>query len=439
MVLMKYDMANNEQFITPTHGLYPNYVISVEEFKDRNARIMKNCWIDTSHGVNGEKIYELFNPNTDGEIVKESLQEWLCDNRHEITQSIGIALRNHEMTYAEWFKYIDDQSGPDELALYSLSRKHGIHTSVFNKSYIWMTLMNHVNRSDDKILSLSGINLVYLGATTYGIIRDIRTPQPQPDLNLIPPKASGQTSKCASKVTCRSSSRGCKSGKKGSIGRGHGSHGKKSQTLSESRQVNFGISTTNMMLCTVRSRRQPVDYVSLNDAYEDETQSVPKKRRKESHRPRSAPSATRLSGHKQMSSPESNPFEGDNPNPSTATPNTSTDGGSLAGVPKVDEQLPDNPNTFTAVPTTSTNDGTLAGISNVDEHLPDLVLPQPGSVPENKLPENIGNTEEELEAASTLLSQGDMLEDTLDEEEDNALLMPIGGANLPEDIAPQPL
>ena len=193
MVLMKYDTANNEPFITPTHGLYPDYVISVEQFKDRNARIMKNRWIDTSHGVKGEKIYELFNPDMDGEIVKESLQEWLCNHRHEITQSIGIALRNHEMSYVEWFRYINDQSGPDKLALYSLSCKHGIHTSVFNKSYIWMTLMNHVNRTDDEIISLSGINLVYLGATTYGIICDIRTPQLQPELNPTPPKSSGQT------------------------------------------------------------------------------------------------------------------------------------------------------------------------------------------------------------------------------------------------------
>ena len=92
MVLVKYDTANNEQFITPTHGLYPDYVISVEEFKDRNARIMKNRWIDTSHRVKGEKIYELFNIDVDGEIVKELLQEWLCDHRHEITQSIRIAL-----------------------------------------------------------------------------------------------------------------------------------------------------------------------------------------------------------------------------------------------------------------------------------------------------------------------------------------------------------
>ena len=226
-------------------------MISVEEFKDQNARIMKNRWIDASHGVKGEKIYELFNPDMDGEIVKESLQEWLCDHQHEITQSIGITLQNHEMSYVEWFRYINDQSGRDELALYSLSCKHGIHTSVFNKSYIWMMLMNHVNRTDDEIISLSGINLVYLGATTYGIIRDIRTPQPQPELNPTLPISSGQTSKRAGKVTCRSGSRGHKMSGKSSTGCGHVSHDRTSQTLSESRQENYGISATNMTLRTV--------------------------------------------------------------------------------------------------------------------------------------------------------------------------------------------
>ena len=235
MVLMQYDTANNEKFITPTRGLYPDYVISIDDFKDRNAKLMKNRWIDTSHGNKVEKIYKLYNPNTDGEIVKESMQEWLCDNRHEITQNIGIALRNHEMTYAEWFKFIDDQSCPDELALYSLSQKHGIHMSVFNKSYIWTTLMNHMNRSDEEILSLSGVNLVYLGSTMYGIIRDIRTPQPQSELIPTPPKTSGQTSKRTGKITCRSSSRGRTTSSKSSApnGRGH-KCSKQSRTLSES-------------------------------------------------------------------------------------------------------------------------------------------------------------------------------------------------------------
>ena len=58
--------------------------------------------------------------------------------------------------------------------------------------------------------------------------------------------------------------------------------------------------------------------------------------------------------------------------------------------------------------------------------------------PDNQMP-TATNTLEDLEAASTLLSLGDTLEETLEEEDDNTLLMPIGGANNPEDVAPQPL
>ena len=126
----------------------------------------------------------------------------------------------------------------------------------------------------------------------------------------------------------------------------------------------------------------------------------------------------------------------------TAVPNPSRS--TLEGVSNAYESTVSDGNTqthdtFTAVPTPSRS--TLEGVSNVDEHLPDLVLPPSGNMPENKLFTNVGNTEEDLEAASTLLSLGDTLEDTLDEGDDNALLMPIGGANVnvPEDVAPQPL
>ena len=204
MALRKYDTANSEQFVTPVRGLYTEHVISIEDFKDHNVELLKNHWIDTTHGKKGETVYELYDPDTDGEIVKESMQEWLCDNRHQITECISIALWNHEFTYAEWFRYVDTQSGPDELALYSLSRKYGIHTSVYNKSYVWTTLMNHITRTDEEIFKLSGINLVYLGPTVYGIIREICAPQP--GSVVCKPTSSTNSSKHTGKTTCRDSS-----------------------------------------------------------------------------------------------------------------------------------------------------------------------------------------------------------------------------------------
>ena len=126
------------------------------------------------HGKNGLKIYGLFDPTIDNEIIKENLQEWLCDNRHEVTECISIALHNHECTYSEWFQYVDSSPGPDELALYCLACKHGIQVVVFNKGYIWTTLSEHIARTYDKIIQLCGVNLVFISPTEYGILRNIR-------------------------------------------------------------------------------------------------------------------------------------------------------------------------------------------------------------------------------------------------------------------------
>ena len=78
--------------------------------------------------------------------------------------------------------------------------------------------------------------------------------------------------------------------------------------------------------------------------------------------------------------------------------------------------------------------------------MPDLVVnqsepasTQPENVQETLLAANTASTEEELEAASTLLSLGDTHDDTLDEEDKNALLMLIGSANILLDVALQPL
>ena len=205
------DTANNEWFIKPIRGLYLDHAITIDEFKDRNASLMKNRWIDTQRGSKGDKIYELYDPDQEGELIKESFQEWLCDNRKEITECIGIALRIHEKSYAEWFRYVDTHSGPDELALYGLSRKHGIQTAIFNKSYVWTTLENHVHHSNEEILSLCSVNLVFLNETTYGIIRKIRVPNPPDTEQKI--QSTGKTRQKSSKKTCWDTTRNRKSDK----------------------------------------------------------------------------------------------------------------------------------------------------------------------------------------------------------------------------------
>ena len=64
--------------------------------------------------------------------------------------------------------------------------------------------MNHVSRTNEEIFKLSSVNLVYLGLTVYGIIREIRAPQP--GTVVFKPGPPTKSSKDSGKTTCRDSS-----------------------------------------------------------------------------------------------------------------------------------------------------------------------------------------------------------------------------------------
>ena len=174
--------------------------------------------------------------------------------------------------------------------------------------------MNHISRTDEKIFKLSGINLVYLGPTVYGIICEICVPQP--GTVVLKPGPPTNLSKHTGKTMCRDSF--CSGGHKYSNIARHntqeqrGTNKDRPKTLSKKRRVNYGISDTNITTRKVRISRHPIDYVSLNDGYDEEEEPQPrKKRHKESYRPRSALSASRISAHGTKGSLNTTTTEGD--------------------------------------------------------------------------------------------------------------------------------
>ena len=192
--------------------------------------------------------------------------------------------------------------------------------------------------------------------------------------------------------------------------------------MSEARLVNYGISVANITPSRKHSSRQDIDYVSLNEGYyEEEDSPSKKKRRKESYRPRSTPSVSRISANRKTNLPITTTEGEATNNTPPALPTTS---GLLSGIPST---------SLLVVSSTSTSK-----MSETDR-LPDLVVNQPASqVNVDCHPSAATNTAEDLEAASTLLSLSDAIEDPPDEDnDDNTLLMPIGGINNPVDIAPQ--
>ena len=131
---------------------------------------------------------------------------------------------------------------------------------------------------------------------------------------------------------------------------------------------------------------------------------------KATYRPHSGPSSTRQTACKYTASPESQ-----------CVKDTGTNSTLPAVPPAVSKSTPSDK---------------LTGIPNQtdDQILPDLVL-------EHEEPDTIQavSTEEAMDAAAALLSLGEVGNETLDDNNENAELMPIGGQNVPLDIAPQPI
>ena len=288
---------------------------------------------------------------------------------------------------------------------------------MLNKSYIWTTLSNHLARSDDEIIELCGVNLVFLGPARYGILRKICRP-------LLQSSSDSTTCVSASSITPNVRSRKTTCHEGGAIGRKKHEHSaaqgcgkqwtvptstsrKRPQTLSESHSQTYGITTP--VTRSLRSGLKPIDYVSLNDGFEDDSAKLSKKKKCESYRPRGAPSATRVAARKNTISPEA---KDPTNKPDVRKSNT------LSGVP-----LPNIPITDTALNLTGVPDP-----ANPDT-LPDLINSRLGDT------ENI---EGEIDAIDALLSLGDTRDNPLDED-DNAALMPISAPTGIVDAAPIPI
>ena len=189
------------------------------------------------------------------------------------------------------------------------------------------------------------------------------------------------------------------------------------QTLSEARSQLFGI--TPPVTRSLRTRLIPIDYVSLNDGFADDTAATTRKKRRESHRPRSAPSATRVAAQKNSPEAKESTDKSNASKPTTLTgvpkPCIPVPDGSLTltgiqHVTKPDDDkvtaLPDASSQSTTLPVTATNLPGVPDSSNLNaDTLPDLV---------NIRTSDAENTEGVRDAINALLSLGGSGENQMD-------------------------
>ena len=340
-----------------------------------------------------------------------------------------------------------------------------------------MTLSNHLMLSDTKIFECSGVRLIFLGQTHYGILREIKQPSPGRSMPPLPSTLDHKPSSAKKerrKTTCRKGTRtSVKKPKSTPATR------KKACTLSENRSELYGISDTAEPAVMSRSRRRSrrdIDYLTLNDGLEEDSVESPKRRKKASYPPnRRGPSVGRVAAQ-QVTSPENSPeaiattsMSALKGIPSGSPNSVAKSSGSSCVLPLPGIQgMPKSTQETSQPAQESSQEAPIALLTKNDlsmpdnpqqDKLPDLVTVKTGKDagtavtlavdtitenPKSDHPMETFNvyplsTEDELDAVDALLSLSGIRDKSADPTMENELLMPIGGANLPLDVAPVPI
>ena len=171
-----------------------------------------------------------------------------------------------------------------------------------------MTLSNHLILSDTEIFECSGVRLIFLGQTHYGILREIK--QPSPGKSLPPPPLTLDHKPSSAKKEHRKTT--CRTGTRTSVKKPKSTPAtrKKACTLSENRSELYRISDTAEPAVTSRSRRRSrrdIDYLTLNDGLEEDSVESLKQRKKVSYPPNMrGPSVGHVAAQRDTS-PENSP------------------------------------------------------------------------------------------------------------------------------------
>ena len=119
----------------------------------------------------------------EGEVVKEQVQTWICDNQLDVTRVVSTTLHAKEISFGTWFRLSKENRSPDELVVYCLSKMTSKHTVILNKSFAWSTLRNYMSYSDVEIMQRSSVVLIYVDMGKYAILKPswtVKTPEASP-------------------------------------------------------------------------------------------------------------------------------------------------------------------------------------------------------------------------------------------------------------------
>ena len=415
-----------EPFTKVLCSLHDTRAVSPDDFKRKRPELMKHHWLDSTVLLSPNKskptctgLFEIFGKlcSVNAFDMKEQLIDWICDNRVDLANCMSIALNQSNQSLTEWLQKLtmNDDFVPDELTLYCLARFTGHHALVYTNDFCWSTLLNQFRLSEDALYERSKVKLVYVGHRMFNELKDIRLPNPSPPESAITTKSvvkKQKPNKRSKKVTSR---------------------GDKPKPKRTKKSVEPVGSMTPAPLRPTRRSRKSIDYFKLNDGLDKTVVESPKQKKRKSYLPppRSGPSTTRQAARKRKSSYDIteemklpdlvlNTCKSDALNGRTISdpPSKCT----LAKTPAM-EQTSNDPVVSSNIP-----------VSNEISELEKTIV-QPNVEPTGH---DTCTTTDEEDTIEALLALGEFPDssNTLNMQDENEQLMPIGNFNTGMDINP---
>ena len=115
----------------------------------------------------------------------------------------SVLLGLNFMSYSNWLKYMSEDSSPcDELMLYVLNRIHCRHTVVYTSNRIWTTVQADNKLTEEDLMSICDLRLVYLGNKIFGELKKLpMCAPPLPQVLQLTSKKSAKTARKGKALT----------------------------------------------------------------------------------------------------------------------------------------------------------------------------------------------------------------------------------------------
>ena len=125
-------------------------------------------WGGEIHHSHVFDIYAMFSPTKDPVKARLDMLQFVTANRQRYDWNTHLYLRMNSLTLGAWIQKMTFWDNcADALAIYSLSNMLGIHTTILSRSKPWTTISGDFQGDVYDLLSLSTVNLVYLGRNQY--------------------------------------------------------------------------------------------------------------------------------------------------------------------------------------------------------------------------------------------------------------------------------